>query len=151
MPHAYRIKLVMPSPTPINGNVLAFDFGLKHIGVALGNTFLQTARPLTRLKAVDGIPQWTSIENLINEWDIQAFIVGKPLNKDGNTQDIYFSAKKFSQRLAGRFNRPVFLVDERYTTKEAKILNKKALEYDSLSAKIILESWLRGLHNDQEV
>lgn len=127
----------------ITGHVLGFDFGFKHIGVALGNTNMQWARPLIRLKAQDGVPNWNRINDLIIEWDIQAFIVGLPLNLDGSTQEVSFAAKKFSRKLTGRFNLPVFLIDERYTTKEARILHKNALEYDTLSAAIIIESWLR--------
>ncbi len=128
----------------IVGHVLGFDFGFKHIGVALGNTSLQWARPLIRLKAQDGIPNWNKINELIKEWDIQAFIVGLPINLDGSNQKVTFAAKKFSRKLAGRFKLPSFLIDERYTTKEARITHKNAIEYDTLSAAIIIESWLRA-------
>ena len=133
----------------ITGNVLGFDFGFKHIGIALGNTNLQWARPLIRLNAQDGIPNWNRINDLIIEWDIQAFIVGLPLNLDGSTQEVSLAAQKFSRKLTGRFKLPAFLVDERYTTKEARILHKKALEYDTLSAAIIIESWLRMQKNSE--
>ena len=130
----------------IIGNILGFDFGFKHIGVAIGNTDLTSSRPLTRLKANDGIPHWDSIDTIINEWAVAAIVVGQPYNIDGSHQEVTHAANKFSRRLASRYAIPVFNIDERYSTKEARSLNKKALEYDSLAAKIILDCWLR-IHN----
>ena len=136
----------------IEGSILGFDFGMKHIGVALGITSLQSTRPLSRLKAKDGVPCWQQIEDLIATWDAKALVVGLPLNADGSTQAIMLAAKKFSQRLQGRFKLPVFLVDERYTTKQAKreyrAYCNKSLDFDSIAAKIILESWLQEFNQN---
>jgi putative holliday junction resolvase len=135
----------------VSGSLLSFDFGMKHIGVAVGDTFSQTAQPLTRLKATDGIPKWDKIAALINEWSIIAMVVGIPVNLDGSAQNITAAAAKFGRRLHNKFKLPVFEADERLTTKEAKSisaeLNKKAKEFDSLAAALILESWLRE-HGD---
>lgn len=134
-----------------NKTVLGFDFGMKHIGVAVGQTITRTATPLTSLKAIDGIPNWDEIAKLISTWGAKALIVGIPLNMDGTDQPITAAAKKFSNRLHARYKLPVHPVDERLTTVEAKqqifeaagyrALDKNAI--DSYSAKIILESWLR--------
>lgn len=134
-----------------NITVLGFDFGMKHIGVAVGQTITRTANPLTSLKAINGIPNWEEIAQLIKTWGAKALVVGIPLNMDGTEQPITATAKKFGNRLHERFNLPVHGVDERLTTVEAKqqlfesegyrALNKNAV--DSYSAKLILESWLQ--------
>ena len=130
--------------------LLGFDFGMKRIGVAVGQSITQTANPLTTLKAQQGIPSWKEIETLINEWKADALIVGIPYNMDNTEQSITFSARKFANRLKGRFHLPVYLVDERLTTIEAKQqLAELGAKYadlkqvDSYAAKIILESWLK--------
>jgi putative Holliday junction resolvase len=134
-----------------NITVLGFDFGMKHIGVAVGQTITRTANPLTSLKATDGIPNWDEIAKLISTWGAKALVVGIPLNMDGSDQPITAAAKKFSNRLNAHYKLPVHPVDERLTTVEAKqqlfdtegyrALDKKSI--DSYSAKLILESWLR--------
>jgi len=131
-------------------NVLGFDFGMKHIGVAVGQTTTRTATPLTSLKATQGIPNWDQIGQLIDTWGAKALVVGIPLNMDGTEQPITAAAKKFSNRLQDRYQLPVYPVDERLTTVEAKQqlfeakgyrgLDKKSI--DSYAAKLILESWL---------
>ena len=121
--------------------LLGFDFGLRRIGVAVGQTITQTATPLKTLKAHDGIPNWAEIASLISQWEARVLVVGRPLNMDGSTQEIARLANKFKNRLSGRFNLPVYAVDERLTTIEAKKLAKTNI--DSIAAKLILESWLR--------
>jgi putative Holliday junction resolvase len=136
-------------------NVLAFDFGTSHIGVAIGQTITRTATPLPALKARDGVPDWAQLEKLIAEWQPQLLLVGLPLNMDGSEAPMTARAKKFGQRLHGRFNLPVEWWDERLSSFEARgeLLeenrrnrsggNKKFRErgIDSLSARLILESW----------
>lgn len=138
-------------PNIIN-TVLGFDFGMRKIGVAIGQSITKTASPLPKLAAQDGIPSWDNIKTLIQTWQPDALIVGLPLNMDGSTQDITFSAKKFARRLESFYQLPVFLMDERLTTKSAqshfdKQAHKKA-DLDSLAAVIIVESWLREHTND---
>ncbi|WP_197473351.1 MULTISPECIES: Holliday junction resolvase RuvX [unclassified Erwinia] len=129
--------------------LLAFDFGTKSIGVAIGQQLTGTARPLNALKAQDGIPDWNKIEALLKEWQPDRVVVGLPLNMDGTEQPLTVRARKFANRLHGRFGVQVDLHDERLSTVEARAdlfaqggfraLNKGSV--DSLSAVIILESW----------
>jgi putative Holliday junction resolvase len=137
---------------PNINTVLGFDFGLKRIGVAVGQTITRTANPLTTLKAQDGIPVWGEIQHLISTWDADALIVGLPFQLDGSEQLLTFAAKKFANRLKEKFKLPVFLVDERLSTMAAKshLKEEKALvlsEIDQYAAKIILESWLNSEEN----
>ena len=129
--------------------VLAFDFGTKSIGCAVGQSITGTAQSLTAFKAQDGIPDWDAISNVIKEWQPARLVVGLPLNMDGTEQELTLRAKKFANRLNGRFNLPVELQDERLTTTEARseifsrggyrALNKSKV--DGISACLILESW----------
>ena len=133
--------------------VLGFDFGLKHIGVATGQTFTRTAQPLTSVSAEQGNPNWNQIIDLIKTWKPDALIVGIPLNMDGTEQPLTQIARNFLHELEQRFLLPVYAVDERLSTVEArarlfekggyKALNKKAI--DSVSAQLIVESWLQNL------
>ena len=101
---------------------LGFDFGMKNIGVAIGQTISCTAQPLVVLKAQDGIPDWRAIQSLIDEWLPNALIVGLPYGLQLQEQSITFSARKFARRLKAAYHLPVHLVDERLTTKEARRL-----------------------------
>lgn len=129
---------------------LGFDFGMKRIGSAIGQTITQTASPLGIIAAKDGIPNWGDIDKLIEDWHPQAIILGIPLNMDGTEQQITFCARKFGNRLRNRYKLPVHEVDERLTTKEAKSRiiahgGMKALEktkLDAVAAQVILEAWL---------
>lgn len=132
--------------------IIAFDFGLNSIGCAVGQSITGTAQALPALKAKDGIPQWDIIEKMLNEWRPQELVVGLPLNMDGTEQEITQRARKFSQRLHGRFGIKVNLHDERLTTVEARteIFSRggfRALtkgKIDSISACLILESWFES-------
>lgn len=137
--------------SPDHQVVLGFDFGLKKIGVAVGQRITQTATPLSILKAQNGTPNWESIKALISEWAVDALIVGLPLNMDGTEQMITKRAKAFGNQLHKRFQLPVYFVDERLTTVAAKdfmhthITSKERFgPADSFSAKLIVESWLRS-------
>lgn len=132
--------------------LLAFDFGTKSIGVAIGQQLTGTARPLMALKAQDGTPDWNRIEALLKEWLPDRVVVGLPLNIDGTEQPLTARARKFANRIHGRFGVQVDLHDERLSTVEARAelferggfraLNKGSV--DSLSAVIILESWFEN-------
>ncbi|WP_241488341.1 Holliday junction resolvase RuvX, partial [Winslowiella iniecta] len=100
--------------------MLSFDFGTKSIGVAVGQQLTGTARPLTAIKAQDGIPDWNLIERLLKEWQPDLVVVGLPLNMDGTEQPLTARARKFANRLHGRFGVPVELHDERLSTVEAR-------------------------------
>ena len=129
--------------------VLAFDFGTKSIGVAVGQEITGTASPLNALKAVDGIPNWQLLQNVFEEWQPHLAVVGLPLNMDGSNQQITFSAKKFANRLNAKYRVPVETLDERLTTVAARaelfdmggFKNLEKGKVDSVSACLILESW----------
>ena len=121
--------------------ILSFDFGMKRIGVAVGQFVTRSANPLTTLKAVDGIPNWDNILKLIDEWHADALVVGLPLNMDGTWQHTSYASKKFANRLHAKFKLPVFTVDERLTSVQAKRDLKREKQLDSYAAKLILESW----------
>ncbi len=130
--------------------LLGFDFGMKNIGIAVGQELTATANPLTAIKARDGIPDWSQIERLLKEWQPDLLIVGLPLNMDGTEQEMTAAAKRFGNRLNGRFNIPVEWQDERLTTYEAldqmgirsKMDSRQRSDVDQLSAQLILQSWL---------
>jgi putative Holliday junction resolvase len=131
--------------------LLGFDFGMKFIGVAVGQTVTQTSRALTTLKAKEGMPAWEQIDSLIKHWQPDAIIVGIPLNMDGTEQWTTLAAKKFAELLEERYKIPVFGIDERLSTISAKeqLFNEggyKALKkdrIDSQAAQLILQSWLK--------
>ncbi len=135
--------------------ILAFDYGLKSIGVAVGQRLTGTASTLKALKAVDGTPDWNQIEALLKEWQPELVVVGLPLNMDGTEQPFTARVHKFINRLHGRFGVKVEAQDERLTTVESraelfsqggfKKLSKDAV--DCFSAKLILESWFEQQHN----
>lgn len=128
---------------------LAFDFGTKSIGCAIGQSITGTAQALPAFKAQDGIPNWEAIEKCLKEWKPDVVIVGLPLNMDGTEQNLTLLARKFANRLQGRFGVNVHLQDERLTTAQARseIFERggfKALKkgkVDGISACLILESW----------
>ena len=134
--------------------LLGFDFGTKSIGVATGQMITATAQPLAAIKANDGIPNWDTVATVIKEWAPDLVVVGLPLNMDGTEQAITQRAKKFGNRLNGRFGVKVAFQDERLTTASAKefIFERggfKALEkgkVDSVSAALILESWMESYY-----
>lgn len=97
-------------------SILAFDFGTKSIGVAVGSRITNTASPLAALAAKEGIPNWQLLEKLIKEWQPDFCVVGLPLNMDGSEQPLTDLARKFGNRLHGRFGVQVKYQDERLTT-----------------------------------
>ncbi|WP_318490215.1 Holliday junction resolvase RuvX [Photobacterium leiognathi] len=130
--------------------VLGFDYGTKSIGVAIGQELTGTATPLAAIKANDGIPNWDNIEKLLKEWQPDLVVVGLPLDLEGKElETITPRAKKFANRVHGRFGCQVELHDERLSTVEARAelferggyrsLSKGNI--DSQSAVVILESW----------
>jgi len=131
-------------PDTIPKVLLAFDFGLKKIGVAVGQTITQSASPLAVIKAINGNPDWQEIQSLVKVWRAQGFVVGLPYQLDGSEQPVSIATRRFADKLESRFHLPVFLVDERYTTRVARIeYGKESNIVDSYSAKLILESWFR--------
>lgn len=132
--------------------VLAFDFGTRRIGVAVGNEMVGSARALDPLPARDGIPNWEQVTQLVEEWQPDLFVVGLPLNMDDSESAMSLRARKFGKRLYGRYGRPLALADERGSTREAKTIAQEAgyrdqrksyreQGVDGLAAVLILESW----------
>lgn len=133
----------------MSGTFLAFDFGTRSIGVAVGQQITGTARPLNSLKAQNGTPDWNLIEKLLKEWQPVLVIVGLPLNMDGTEQPLTARARNFANKIHGRFGVAIKLHDERLSTVEARAglfehggfraLDKGSV--DSASAVVILESF----------
>ncbi|MBD2857388.1 Holliday junction resolvase RuvX [Spongiibacter sp. KMU-158] len=132
-------------------SAMAFDYGLRWIGCAIGQTITGSASALPALRAKDGIPRWEEIEALLKEWRPDVVVVGLPLNMDGSESEMCQRARKFGNRLHGRFGVRVEFSDERLSSFEARgqILEQEASQdfkaqgVDSLSACVILESWFR--------
>ncbi|CAL4324406.1 Holliday junction resolvase RuvX [Buchnera aphidicola] len=129
--------------------LLAFDFGTKNIGIAIGEYLTKTSRTLTCIPANKNT-YWIEIQKLILEWKPIKIIIGLPLNIRGKKQKTTIKVKKFAVQLLKKFNIPIYLHDERFTTKEAKsiLFNKYGQKkfnshtINSTSALIILRSWL---------
>ncbi len=123
--------------------VLAIDFGLKHFGLAVGQTVSRTATPLGAITASDGTPDWRLLDVAIGEWRPHRLLVGLPLNMDGTTSEMAQRARRFAAALRKRHAQPVELIDERLTTFEAKRLQPDG-DGHSLAAALIAETWLNG-------
>lgn len=130
-----------PVPTHFQ-SFLAFDYGQKRTGVATGNRLLGTASPQATIKA-EGDARFVQVAARIKEWQPDALVIGVPFHPDGAAHDNTRAAQKFARQLRGRFNLPVYEVDERYSTTEA--LASGARDADAASACIILEQFLRSL------
>jgi len=135
----------LPAPLDVParlGSFLAFDFGLKRTGVAVGNRLTRTATPQPTIRA-EGDARWVPIESRLAEWQPDALVVGVPLHPDGAAHENTARARKFARQLRGRFGLPVYEVDERYSTTEAHAAG--ARDADAAAAAIILEQFLRSL------
>jgi putative Holliday junction resolvase len=133
--------VVTKTPLPAQlQSFLAFDFGIKRTGVAFGSRLMASAQPQATVNA-QGDARWALIKKRIDEWQPNALVVGVPFHPDGAEHDNTLRARKFARQLQGRFQLPVFEVDERYSTTEAHSLGAK--DADSASACIILEQFFR--------
>jgi len=119
--------------------IFAFDFGLQRIGVAMGNTLLRTAQPVTVIQAPDNASRFGAIEALLKEWAPARLVVGLPMHPDGTEHEMTARCRKFANQLNGRFNLPVELVDERYSS--AVISAKRGERIDDRAAAIILQQY----------
>ena len=130
--------------------IIAIDFGLRNIGVAVGNTLSLTSRPLTIVQARDGVPDWDALSSIFDEWRPDRILVGNPLNMDDSESDMGRQAARFARRIEGRFGLTVTLVDERLSSREAKADALAAghrgdfasIPVDDEAAAIILATWL---------
>jgi putative Holliday junction resolvase len=119
---------------------LAFDFGVRRLGVATGSRFTGSAEPLKTI-ALEGDARFAAIERIIREWQPEALVIGVPFHPDGAEHEITQRARRFGRQLKGRFRLPVFEVDERYTSVEAELQGAK--DVDSAAAALILEQFFR--------
>jgi len=121
---------------------LAFDFGAKRTGVAVGNRLLRTATPQPTIRA-EGRARLEAAAQRVREWQPHALVVGIPFHPDGAPHENTARARRFSRQLAAQLKLPVYEVDERYSTTEA--LASGAADADAAAACIILEQFLRSI------
>lgn len=125
-------------------HLLAFDFGLKMIGVAIGQSVTGSASPLPPLHARNGRPDWSRVAELLRTWDVNQLVVGLPLNMDDTESGMSGRARRFAEELERRFRLPVALVDERLTSREAiGFAHGQRDRSHGVAAALIAETWLR--------
>lgn len=144
----------MPEAAPVSGYILAFDFGLRRIGVAVGQTLTGTASALQTVSH-GRVPDWAAIERLVREWKPTLLLVGLPLGAEGDETDMSKAARRFGKQVGKRFELPVDYVDERLTSRvaEARFAERRAAgtarrkdasQLDAMAAQVICENWLRS-------
>ena len=130
-------------------NILAFDFGEKKIGVAVGNSITKNAHPLETIRDLKKIDRIQTIDRILKEWNPGLIVVGLPLNEDGSNSKMTELAKKFAKNIQNQFKIDTILIDERFTSVEAKILIRNSTKniskgkkfIDQVAAQIILDSY----------
>ncbi|MEX0960558.1 MAG: Holliday junction resolvase RuvX [Burkholderiales bacterium] len=131
------------------GAVLAFDFGQRRVGVAVGDRDLRIAHPLQTIDAAGSADRLSRIEALVREWKPVLFVVGLPVNLDGTEHPLAPQARTFARKLSERFGMETRLVDERYSSSEASLMLREAgvrgraqkAHLDHFAAKTILEDF----------
>jgi putative Holliday junction resolvase len=143
-------------PAPASRTVLSFDYGLRRIGVAVGNTLTDTAEALATIDARDGEPDWRAIGRCIAEWRPTAIVVGVPYNMAGHDARLTTAALRFADRLGDQYGIEVHRVDERLSSREAeddlrerrrsgsKTRRIRRGEVDREAARVLLLQWLRA-------
>jgi len=142
-----------PRPT---GTLLAFDFGRRRIGIAVGQTLTGTASALAVVSGASE-PDWHAIANIVKEWKPAGLVVGLPLDAEGGETDMSRDARSFGRQLEDRYNTPIYFEDERLTSFGAEqrfvdararggMRRKDAALKDAMAAQIILENWLQSPH-----
>ena len=133
--------------------ILAFDFGLRRIGVAVGNTLTRTSQGIKTLNAIEGRPDIKQLTALINEWRPDLLVVGLPLNLDNSESETSSAARAFGEWLGELSNKPIEYIDERLSTLEAESLlqeatptgkkfqHKRKKVRDQLAAELILATY----------
>jgi putative Holliday junction resolvase len=136
--------------------VIGFDYGVRRIGVAAGDTLTDGARPLGVVAAADGAPDWAGVNRYIREWGPRVLVVGVPYNMDGTPGQLTAAAQEFAAELGRRFPLEVVTVDERLSSREAQdILRRQRAsgarprrvrhgDVDAAAACVLVEQWLRG-------
>ena len=123
--------------------LLAVDFGLKRIGLAVGQTVSRTASPIGVVAAKDGRPDWAAFDAAVREWRPKRLLVGLPTHMDGEESEMSQRARQFAQTLGNRYGRRVEMIDERLTTIEAQRLSPND-DSHAVAAGLIAETWLNG-------
>ena len=128
--------------------ILGFDFGLKRIGVAVGNSILRQASPLTIITAATNDDKFSAIAKLVAEWEPDLAVVGLPLHPDGAEHEMTVRCRRFANQLHGRYGIQTVLVDERYSS---AVLSQARGEYiDDAAAAIILQQYFDDHHNEHD-
>ena len=123
--------------------VLGFDFGLKRIGVAVGNTMIRQAQPLSIISAATNDEKFVAITKLIDAWQPARCIVGLPLHPDGAEHEMTVRCRRFANQLHGRYNLPTLLIDERYSS--TVLAQKFGEQIDDRAAALILQQYFDNL------
>ncbi|MBC3875678.1 Holliday junction resolvase RuvX [Undibacterium flavidum] len=123
----------------ISGTILAFDFGLKRIGVAVGNTLIRQAQPLSIINAPSNDGKFEVIARLIQEWQPALCVVGLPMHQDGVAHEMTVRCQRFANQLHGRYGVKIALVDERYSS--AVLHAKQGERIDDQAAAVILQQY----------
>ena len=131
----------MLKPTADVGTVMAFDYGLRRVGVAVGNTVTKQGEPLKTIAAPNADGLFREIESLLGDWKPNQLVVGLPMHPDGTEHEMTAKAKRFGNQLNGRFSLPVAWVDERYTSVVLEGDSQMRDNLDAHSAVLILEQY----------
>ena len=123
--------------------ILAIDFGLKKVGLAIGNTLTKTSMPISTIFYKSKQELFNLLEKHVIEWKPEFIIIGNPLNMDQTESEMSKLAEKFSTQFSKKFNLAVELVDERLSSFEAKEFTKDD-SLDAMAAKLILDSWMNN-------
>jgi len=148
----------MPDTARPRGYILGFDFGLRRIGVAVGQTATHTASSLETV-GHGREPDWVAIARLVKEWEPAMLLVGLPLGASGEETDMSKAARRFGAALQKRFSLQVAFADERLSSRAAgeqfaelrasgRLRKKDASQLDAMAARIILENWLQSVHEE---
>jgi putative Holliday junction resolvase len=147
---------VAPTARSHEATILAFDFGTRRIGVAMGNAITRVAHPLTTIDDEASAARFAAIASLIDEWRPDFLVVGRPVHADGREHDMTARAERFVRQLAGRFGLDVARVDERYTTVGAEAdladagvaARDRRSVRDAVAAQLILQAWFDDERNE---
>ena len=146
----------MPDSALPRGYVLAFDYGLRRIGVAVGQATTFTASALETVNHGQK-PDWAAIDRLVREWKPEVLLVGLPLGAEGDETEMSAAARRFGAQLEDRYSKAVEFADERLSSRAAEarfaehraagsLRRKDSGQLDAMAAQIILENWLQSLH-----
>ena len=121
--------------------VMAFDYGLRRVGVAVGNALTKVGQPLKTIAAPNVDALFQEIQGLVKDWQPQQLVVGRPVHPDGAEHEMTAKATRFGNQLHGRLNLPVAWVDERYTSAILERVHQMQDNLDAHSAALILEQY----------